>query len=86
MTKETEAVSGASQASYTPYDQLKDKYDIIIAGPGGAGMSALFLQLQIKFSWEFNQSSNTHAHLRSVFFGTLAPLGRSSQTIANGSR
>jgi fumarate reductase flavoprotein subunit len=39
-TKETEAVSGASKASYTPYDQLKDKYDIIIVGAGGAGMSA----------------------------------------------
>lgn len=39
-TKETEAVSGASKASYTPYDQLKDKYDIIIIGAGGAGMSA----------------------------------------------
>ncbi|OKP72703.1 flavocytochrome c [Paenibacillus helianthi] len=38
--KETEAVSGASEASYTPYDQLKDKYDIIIVGAGGAGMSA----------------------------------------------
>lgn len=36
----TEAVSGASEASYTPYDQLKDKYDIIIVGAGGAGMSA----------------------------------------------
>ncbi|MCJ8010322.1 flavocytochrome c [Paenibacillus sp. KQZ6P-2] len=39
-TKEVEAVSGASQTSYTPYDQLKDKYDIIIVGAGGAGMSA----------------------------------------------
>ncbi|MGM1049474.1 MAG: flavocytochrome c [Bacillota bacterium] len=39
-TKETEAVSGASQAGYTPIDQLKDKYDIIIVGAGGAGMSA----------------------------------------------
>ncbi|MEK5235851.1 flavocytochrome c [Paenibacillus sp. FSL L8-0470] len=38
--KETEAVSGASEASYTPFDQLKDKYDIIIVGAGGAGMSA----------------------------------------------
>ncbi|MBE9914406.1 flavocytochrome c [Paenibacillus donghaensis] len=36
----TEAVSGASQTSYTPLDQLKDKYDIIIVGAGGAGMSA----------------------------------------------
>ncbi|MCL6603537.1 MAG: flavocytochrome c [Paenibacillus sp.] len=39
-TKKVEAVSGASEASYTPYDQLKDKYDIIIVGAGGAGMSA----------------------------------------------
>ncbi|HEY2493170.1 MAG TPA: flavocytochrome c [Paenibacillus sp.] len=39
-TKETEAVSGASQAGYTPIDQLKDKYDIIIVGAGGAGMTA----------------------------------------------
>jgi len=38
--KETEAVSGATQAGYTPIDQLKDKYDIIIVGAGGAGMSA----------------------------------------------
>ncbi|WP_054939664.1 flavocytochrome c [Paenibacillus ihuae] len=38
--KETEAVSGASEASYTPLDQLKDNYDIIIVGAGGAGMSA----------------------------------------------
>ncbi|MFF2909112.1 flavocytochrome c [Paenibacillus sp. NPDC057934] len=36
----TEAVSGASEASYTPLDQLKDTYDIIIVGAGGAGMSA----------------------------------------------
>ncbi|MGG6311831.1 flavocytochrome c [Paenibacillus macerans] len=36
----TEAVSGASEQSYTPYDQLKDNYDIIIVGAGGAGMSA----------------------------------------------
>ncbi|WP_312148549.1 flavocytochrome c [Paenibacillus odorifer] len=38
--KEVEAVSGASEASYTLFDQLKDKYDIIIVGAGGAGMSA----------------------------------------------
>ncbi|MNZ59090.1 Fumarate reductase flavoprotein subunit precursor [compost metagenome] len=37
---ETEATSGASQASYTPIDQLKDKYDVIIIGAGGAGMTA----------------------------------------------
>ncbi|WHY19841.1 flavocytochrome c [Paenibacillus sp. G2S3] len=35
-----EAVSGASEASYTPMDQLKDNYDIVIVGAGGAGMSA----------------------------------------------
>ena len=39
-SQETEAVSGASQANYTPIDQLQDKYDIIIVGAGGAGMSA----------------------------------------------
>ncbi|WP_042202024.1 flavocytochrome c [Paenibacillus camerounensis] len=38
--KEAEAVSGASVASYTPLDQLKDSYDIIIVGAGGAGMTA----------------------------------------------
>lgn len=37
---ETEAVSGASQASYTPLDQLQNKYDVIIIGAGGAGMTA----------------------------------------------
>lgn len=39
-TKSVEAVSGASETSYTPYDQLKDNYDLIIIGAGGAGMSA----------------------------------------------
>ncbi|WP_374016049.1 flavocytochrome c [Paenibacillus thiaminolyticus] len=39
-SQETEAVAGASQANYTPIDQLQDKYDIIIVGAGGAGMSA----------------------------------------------
>lgn len=38
--EKTEAVSGASETSYTPIDQLKDKYDIIIVGAGGAGMTA----------------------------------------------
>jgi fumarate reductase flavoprotein subunit len=38
--EEVEAVSGASELSYTPLDQLKDSYDIIIIGAGGAGMSA----------------------------------------------
>jgi len=39
-TKETEAVSTASQNSYTSIDKLKEKYDIIIIGAGGAGMTA----------------------------------------------
>lgn len=38
--KKEDSVAGASQASYTPIDQLKDNYDIIIVGAGGAGMSA----------------------------------------------
>ncbi|SET88866.1 flavocytochrome c [Paenibacillus sp. NFR01] len=38
--KATEAVSGASEASYTPLDQLKSSYDIVIIGAGGAGMTA----------------------------------------------
>lgn len=38
--KEVEAVSGASQTNYTPYEELKDSYDIIIVGAGGAGMTA----------------------------------------------
>lgn len=37
---ESEAVSGATAAEYTPIDQLKDNYDIIIIGGGGAGMTA----------------------------------------------
>lgn len=37
----SETLSGASEAtSYTALDQLKDKYDIVIVGAGGAGMSA----------------------------------------------
>ncbi len=39
-TKETEAVSTASKGSYTSMDKLKEKYDIIIVGAGGAGMTA----------------------------------------------
>ena len=39
-TKETEAVSSASQISYTSIDKLKEKYDIVIIGAGGAGMTA----------------------------------------------
>lgn len=38
--QETDSTSGASQASYTPMDQLKEQYDIIIVGAGGAGMTA----------------------------------------------
>lgn len=38
--KKTDTVSGASEASYTPISQLKDSYDIIIVGAGGAGMTA----------------------------------------------
>lgn len=39
--KEKVAVtSGASKTSYTKLDKLKDNYDIIIVGAGGAGMSA----------------------------------------------
>lgn len=34
------ATSGASKASYTSIKKLKEKYDIIIVGAGGAGMSA----------------------------------------------
>lgn len=37
----SETISGASEAtSYTALKDLKDKYDIIIVGSGGAGMSA----------------------------------------------
>lgn len=36
---ETDSTSGASQASYTPIDQLKEQYDVIIVGAGGAGMT-----------------------------------------------
>ena len=41
-TKETaaEAVSSASKTSYLSIDKLKDKYDIVIIGGGGAGMTA----------------------------------------------
>lgn len=41
-TKEStsDVVSGASEQEYTPVDQLKDDYDIVIVGAGGAGMSA----------------------------------------------
>lgn len=39
-TNKTEAVSGASQTSYTSIDQLQDQYDVIIIGAGGAGLTA----------------------------------------------
>lgn len=40
VSKEAESVSGASKITYTSIDKLKDKYDIIIVGGGGAGMTA----------------------------------------------
>ncbi|WP_167628855.1 flavocytochrome c [Listeria valentina] len=39
-SEKTEANSGASEASYTELSKLKEKYDIIIIGAGGAGMTA----------------------------------------------
>ncbi|WP_245608586.1 flavocytochrome c [Saccharibacillus sacchari] len=37
----TEATSGASEmVGYTPLDQLQERYDIVIIGGGGAGMTA----------------------------------------------
>ena len=39
-SKESDVVSGATQTSYTGIDELKDEYDIIIVGGGGAGMTA----------------------------------------------
>lgn len=38
--EKTEVTSGASKTSYTDPSELKDKYDIVIVGAGGAGMSA----------------------------------------------
>ncbi len=38
--RKTEVTSGASKTSYTDPSELKDKYDIVIVGAGGAGMSA----------------------------------------------
>ncbi|GAC42516.1 succinate dehydrogenase/fumarate reductase [Paenibacillus popilliae ATCC 14706] len=35
-----DATSSASMANYTPLEELKDSYDIVIVGAGGAGMSA----------------------------------------------
>jgi fumarate reductase flavoprotein subunit len=39
-TKGAEAVSSASKTDYISIDKLKDKYDIVIIGGGGAGMTA----------------------------------------------
>lgn len=39
-SKENDGVSGATQTSYTGIDKLKDEYDIVIVGAGGAGMTA----------------------------------------------
>ncbi|MFD1419775.1 flavocytochrome c [Lactiplantibacillus songbeiensis] len=38
--KTTQVTSSASTAKYTPAKDLKSKYDVIIVGAGGAGMSA----------------------------------------------
>lgn len=38
--KKEEAVSGASEKQYTDPSELKDKYDVIVVGSGGAGMAA----------------------------------------------
>ncbi|MDF2521136.1 MAG: fumarate reductase flavoprotein subunit, partial [Clostridia bacterium] len=38
-SQKDEIVSGASQISYTGIDKLKDEYDVIIIGAGGAGMT-----------------------------------------------
>ena len=35
-----EAVSGASEKVYTDPSELKDEYDVIVVGSGGAGLSA----------------------------------------------
>lgn len=35
-----EVVTGATEQSYTPYEELQGEYDIIIVGAGGAGMAA----------------------------------------------
>lgn len=39
-SKEDDAVSGASERVYTDPSELKDSYDVIVVGSGGAGMSA----------------------------------------------
>lgn len=38
--KTTEVTSSASKSKYTPAKDLKSKYDVVIVGAGGAGMSA----------------------------------------------
>ena len=35
-----EVVSGASEREYTDPSEMKDSYDVIVIGSGGAGMSA----------------------------------------------
>jgi fumarate reductase flavoprotein subunit len=39
-SEKTEATSGASANGYTDPSELKDEYDIVIVGAGGAGMTA----------------------------------------------
>lgn len=38
--KATEVTTSASKSTYTPENELKSKYDVVIVGAGGAGMSA----------------------------------------------
>ncbi|MBS4761587.1 flavocytochrome c [Carnobacteriaceae bacterium zg-ZUI252] len=38
--KKAEAVTGASEKTYTDPKELKDQYDVVIVGSGGAGMAA----------------------------------------------
>ncbi|WP_153052051.1 FAD-dependent oxidoreductase, partial [Streptococcus suis] len=40
ISSSEEAVSGASVKEYTDPSELKDSYDVIVVGSGGAGMSA----------------------------------------------
>ena len=39
-SEKTEATSGASANGYTDPSELKDSYDVVIVGSGGAGMTA----------------------------------------------
>ncbi len=39
-SEKTEVSSGASEQTYTNPAEMKDSYDIIIVGAGGAGMTA----------------------------------------------